>query len=139
MPSSTEEALIQLLETQLDAFADLDVDRLLATFAAEGAVLQDMADPENPFEGLEEIRGFLQGYFGDIEDASVDIISMATNADTVVAELEMKFTWVAVPFSPEDGRDVLLRYVVFDTVRDGKIIRERFYWNPAELDGQLSR
>jgi ketosteroid isomerase-like protein len=139
MPSSTEEALIQLLEAQLDAFADLDVDRLLATFAAEGAVLQDMADPENPFEGLEEIRGFLQGYFGDIEDASVDIISMATNADTVVAELEMKFTWVAVPFSPEDGRDVLLRYVVFDTVRDGKIIRERFYWNPAELDGQLSR
>lgn len=131
-------SLIQVLKHQIDAFTTLDADKMIGTFAKEGAVLQDMADPDHPYEGREAIHGFLADYFSKVRNASATIVTATTNDDTVVGELEMRFTWVAEPFTAENGRDIMLRYVVYDTVRDGEIAHERFYWNPGELEAQLA-
>jgi ketosteroid isomerase-like protein len=126
-----------LFETQIAAYAALDTERLMATFT-EDCVLQDMADPENPFVGTVAIRGFLDEYFSTLADVSVEITTVVANGDKVVGELEVKATYVGEPYSRADGREVIMRYCVIDTVRDSAICFERFYWDRAEFERQLA-
>ena len=83
-----ENANVQLFRAQMDAFGQMDVDQLLLSFA-EAAVLQDMSAPDSPWSGKSEIRDFLRDYFSHLSDVRVNIKSVATGTDLVVAELEV--------------------------------------------------
>jgi steroid delta-isomerase-like uncharacterized protein len=133
----TREALIGVFTTQMDAYAALNIDALLATFS-EDCVLQDMADPDHPHRGIGEIRVFLEEYFAALDNVTVQVVTRATTADKIIGELEVNATYIAAPYSRDNGRRVVLRYVAIDTVRDGKICHERFYWDRAELERQLA-
>lgn len=128
---------LQVFQAQMAAFASMDVDKLLSSFA-EGAVLQDMSSPGTPWTGLAEIRGFLEEYFSHLEDLQVTIASSATNETQVFAELEARARYAVDPSSPSDAHDVLMRYAVVETFSEGRIVHERFYWDAQEFESQLS-
>jgi steroid delta-isomerase-like uncharacterized protein len=137
MTDPTRESLEGLFGAQMEAYAALNTNALLSTFA-DDCVLQDMADPLHPHTGRSEIEAFLTEYFAALQDVNVDVVTLATSGEKVVGELEVSATYVGHPFSHENGRKVVLRYVAIDTVRDGKIAHERFYWDRGELERQLA-
>jgi ketosteroid isomerase-like protein len=129
--------LRDVFESQMAAYAAGDTERLLASFS-DDCVLQDMADPDNTFSGNVAIKGFLDDYFSTLVDASVKRTVVAAEGDTIVGELEVEATYIAEPFSRENGRRVTIQYCVIEKVRDGHVCFERFYWDSAALDRQLA-
>lgn len=128
---------VQLFRAQMDAFGLMDVDRLLLSFA-EAAVLQDMSVPDAPWSGKSEIREFLLDYFSHLSDVRVNIKSVATGDDLVVAELEVDARYAPDASDRTVMHDVVMRYCVVEIFRSGKIVSERFYWDRAELESQLT-
>ena len=128
---------VQLFKAQMDAFGQRDVDQLLLSFA-EAAVLQDMSAPDAPWSGKSEIREFLRDYFSHLTDVRVNIKSVATADDLVVAELEVEAGYAPNGSDDTDIYDVVMRYCVVEVFQGGKIVSERFYWDRAEFESQLT-
>lgn len=127
---------VEVFRKQMAAYGSCDVETLMTTFA-EDCVLRDMADPEHPYEGREAVRGFLVDYFADLANVDVTIATITTNADTVIGELDVAADWVSTPSSSEASRRIRLRYAVADTIHDGLVTYERFYWDSDNLRKQL--
>jgi ketosteroid isomerase-like protein len=130
-------ANLPVFEAQMAAFGQMDVERLMSSFD-EDAVLQDMSTPDSPWTGGEQIREFLRDYFSHLSRVRVNIASVASTHDRVFAELEVHAGYAAEAASPSHVRDVLMRYCVVETFSEGKIVHERFYWDRAEFESQLS-
>ena len=128
---------LQLFQAQMAAFGQMDIESLMTSFD-KNAVLQDMSAPESPWTGHEEIRTFLGDYFSHLSKVQVNIASAATSDDRVFAELEVKAAYSADVSFPSDVHEVLMRYCVVETFSQGKIVHERFYWDRAEFESQLS-
>lgn len=128
---------LPVFEAQMAAFGQMDIERLMRSFDKD-AVLQDMSAPDSPWTGSEQIREFLRDYFSRLSRVRVNIASVATSDDRVFAELEVNAGYAADASSPSHVRDVLMRYCVVETFRQGKIVHERFYWDRAEFESQLS-
>lgn len=128
---------VQLFRAQMAAFGQMSVDQLLLSFA-ETAVLQDMSAPEAPWSGKSEIREFLVDYFSHLSDVNVNIRSVATGDDLVVAELEVDARYAPDPSDGDDIHDVFMRYCVVEEFQSGKIVSERFYWDRSEFESQLA-
>jgi uncharacterized protein (TIGR02246 family) len=129
--------LRDVFENQMAAYAAGDAERLLTSFS-DDCVLQDMADPDNMFAGKAAIKRFLDDYFSTFVDATVKRTVVAAEGDTIVGELEVDATYIAEPYSPDNGRKVALRYCVIEKIRDGRVCFERFYWDGAALERQLA-
>ncbi|MBM7417409.1 MULTISPECIES: nuclear transport factor 2 family protein [Nocardiaceae] len=134
MGANTLEAIFR---TQMAAYADRDVEALVATFT-EDCVLVDMADAEHPFVGTDAVRAFLRDYFATLRDVVVDVTMVTTGTDSVIGELDVTADYVGAPFSEEKPVAVRLRYCVAEEFRDGGVSRERFYWDSADLERQLT-
>ncbi len=132
-----EKRNVQLFRAQMDAFGQMDVGRLLLSFA-ETAVLQDMSAPDAPWSGKSEIRAFLLDYFSHLSDVHVNIKSVAADDDLVVAELEVDARYAPDPSDRADIHDVFMRYCVVEEFQSGRIVSERFYWDRAEFESQFS-
>jgi ketosteroid isomerase-like protein len=128
---------LQLFETQMAAFGQMDIEMLMRSFDEE-AVLQDMSAPEKPWTGSAEIRRFLTDYFSHLSNVQVTIASVATSSDRVFAELRVTAGYAPDVASPTNVHDVLMRYCVVETFSQGKIVHERFYWDRAEFESQLA-
>jgi len=128
---------VQLFRAQMAAFGHMDVDQLLLSFA-ETAVLQDMSAPDAPWKGKSEIREFLLDYFSHLSDVNLNIKSVATGDDLVVAELEVHARYAPDPSDGADIHDVFMRYCVVEEFQSGKIVSERFYWDRSEFESQLT-
>jgi ketosteroid isomerase-like protein len=128
---------LQLFESQMAAFGQMDIESLMTSFDKD-AVLQDMSAPESPWTGSEEIRTFLRDYFSHLSKVQVNIASVATSDERVFAELEVKAEYAVDASSPSNVHDVLMRYCVVETFSQGKIVHERFYWDSAKFESQIS-
>lgn len=130
------DANLPVFEAQMVAFGQMDIETLMSSFDKD-AVLQDMSTPDSPWIGREQIREFLRDYFSHLSKVRVNIVSVATGNDRVFAELEVHAAY-AVDATPSSSvRDLLMRYCVVETFRQGKIVHERFYWDRAEFESQL--
>lgn len=125
-----------IFRRQMAAYGNRDLDALMATFA-EDCVLRDMADPRKRYEGREAVRGFLEEYFADLANVDVTILTVACNEDTVVGEIDVRADWVSAPFHPDRPRRVRFQYAVIDTIANGLVTYERFYWDSEMLRAQL--
>lgn len=128
---------VQLFKTQMEAFGQMDVDQLLLSFS-ETAVLQDMSDPDSPWSGKQRIRDFLRDYFSHLTDVQVNINSVATGEELVVAELEVQAQYAPDASDRSAIYDVVMRYCVVEVFQSGKIVSERFYWDRAGFESQLA-
>jgi ketosteroid isomerase-like protein len=128
---------LPVFEAQMAAFGQMDIERLMKSFDKD-AVLQDMSAPDSPWTGSEQIRQFLREYFSHLSRVRVNVASVATSDDRVFAELEVNAGYATDASDPAHVRDVLMRYCVVETFSQGKIVHERFYWDRAEFESQLS-
>jgi len=134
--ATIQDQLETTFRAAIDAYTAQDADALLSLFTEDG-VIQDMADPDNFSKGQDAMRIFLADYFGALEDVQVELSSVAVGDNVVSAEVDVHANWVAAPFSSERPKAVHLSYCVVDAFRDGKIWRERYYWDTSILQRQL--
>lgn len=132
----TDAALENIFRNQMAAYAECDVEKLVESFTAD-AVLVDMADPQNPFVGIDAVRGFLVDYFATLRDVVVDVTMVATGENSVIGELDVTASYIGEPFSEDHRRPIRLRYCVAEEIRDGHVASERFYWDSADFQRQL--
>jgi ketosteroid isomerase-like protein len=133
----TENSLEVVFRTQMAGYAACDVEQLMTSFAVD-ATLTDMADTQHPFVGRDEIRAFLVDYFASLANVDVTITGVAETGDLVIGELDVTADWVGAPHSLDHPRPVRFRYAVAETIRDGLVVEERFYWDSADLDRQIT-
>jgi limonene-1,2-epoxide hydrolase len=98
-----------------------DPDEIVGLFA-EDAVWFD-GYPANPFNGADQIRAQLERYSRHLSDISIEIVHEAVDGDVVFQE--------RVDRGLRDGKPFAVEAVCVFTVRGGKIVENRDYWNPA--------
>ncbi len=88
-------------------------------FYAEGVI---MMENDEAFEGKEANRKREQEFFGNIiEVHSVGITATAVNGNTSFCEQFFDATL-------RDGKRILMEEVAVRTWKDGKVVKERFYY-----------
>jgi uncharacterized protein (TIGR02246 family) len=127
----------QLIDEQMAAFDDGDVDRLVALFADDG-VLVDMHDPGTQIRGKDAYRAYLVEAFGPFRDISTETTAIIEDGNTIVIETTVRGTFLAEP-EVEDGprADVVLHYCLVERIEDGLVQEEHLYADSAELTRQI--
>jgi ketosteroid isomerase-like protein len=98
-----------------------DPDEIMQLFA--GDALWFDGYPANPFTGAEQIRGQLERYSRHLSDIRIEVVHEAVDGDVVFQE--------RVDRGLRDGKPFEVAAVCVFTVRDGKIVENRDYWNPG--------
>lgn len=111
------------LESQLNQLI-LDGRSLEAfeRFYGEDIVMQENTDP--PIVGKARNREREQAFFGALAAVGVTLLGGAVGTDVTYSEWIFELTF-------HDGRKVHLTEVSARRWRDGLVIHERFYYNPA--------
>jgi uncharacterized protein len=89
--------------------------------AAEGAL-----DDAGPISGLDAMRAYLQDWLDDFDELSLEPDELIDAGEQVVAVQRMRGRARA------SGIETEIRFAVVYTVRDGKIVRGREYWERAQ-------
>ncbi len=103
--------------------ADQD-DAILALYA------DDIASTEAgqpPMVGLDALRGKLAGWRSMVTETHFEPRRVAVDGNVIVIE------WVGRVTLAASGRQAELHEVAVHEIRDGKIAREAFFYNPAAL------
>lgn len=90
-------------------------------FYSDDIVMQENTDP--PVVGKERNRAREQAFFGALSDIGVTLLGSAVSGDVAYSE------WI-FELSFKDGRKVALTEVSARRWRAGKVVHERFYYNP---------
>ena len=111
------------LETQLNQLI-LDGQALTAfeRFYAEDIVMQENTAP--PVVGKDRNREREQAFFGSIAEAKIRLLGSAVGDGVSYSE------WI-YELSFKDGRRICMTEVSARRWRDGLVVHERFYYNPA--------
>ena len=89
--------------------------------AAEGA-----PDDAGPIRGIDAMRAYAQDWLDDFDELSFEPEELIEAGEQVVAVQRISGRAKAT------GIETELRYAVVYTIRDGKIVRGREYWERAE-------
>ncbi|MBX3025049.1 nuclear transport factor 2 family protein [bacterium] len=92
---------------------------------AENVESREASNP--PMIGIDAIREKLKAWRGMVSDAAFVPRSVTADGKTIVIEWEGRVTLAA------SGRVAELNEVAVHEVENGKIVRERFYYDPAVL------
>ena len=102
-----------------------------------------LVDPTGRYEGRDAIQAYLEAGDKAIPDGKNETVRLIEEGDTVVAEMTYRGTHSG-PFTMPDGTEVPasgnaveLHCVAIVTVRDGKIVSERDYFDLADMMSQL--
>jgi steroid delta-isomerase-like uncharacterized protein len=130
--------LPKLLTAQLDALNRRDLDRLMG-FYAEDAVLEFPASPR--VEGKAKIRRAFASFFENWEETStyrVVVVSGTTAAVEGTVTGRHRTLHLRIPGRiPTPSRLYRHDFAMFVDVADGKIRRQRVYFDSRELVKQL--
>ena len=103
--------------------ADHD-DAILALYADD---IESTEAGQPPMVGLDALRGKLAGWRNMVTDTSFEPRRVVVDGNLIVIE------WVGRVTLAADGRKAELHEVAVHEIRDGKIAREAFFYNPAAL------
>ena len=91
-------------------------------FYGDDIVMQENTDP--PVVGKERNRAREQAFFGALEDIGVTLLGSAVNDGVAYSEWIFELLF-------KDGRKVALTEVCARRWSAGKVVHERFYYNPG--------
>jgi ketosteroid isomerase-like protein len=92
---------------------------------ADGVESVEMNMP--PTVGLDALRGKLEGWNSMVSNPQFAAANVWVDGNTIVVE------WVGNVTLKATGRQTQLREIAVHEVEDGKIVRERYYYDPAVL------
>ena len=104
----------------LDALAEF-WDPRIDWRAAEGAL-----DDAGPIHGVDAMRAYVQDWLDDFDELRVEAEELIDAGEQVVAVQRISGRAKA------SGIETEIRYAVVYTIRDGKIVRGREYWERAQ-------
>ncbi|XXY53621.1 nuclear transport factor 2 family protein [Sorangium sp. So ce269] len=112
----------------LQSLADKDVKGWTSMWADDGSMEFPYAPPGYPqrLDGRAAIDDYMRDYPTKVDIMSFTIEAFHTTTDPNVVIIEFSVDGRSV----EIGRPYTMRYVGVVTLRDGKIIKYRDYWNP---------
>lgn len=112
----------------LQSLMDGDVAGWTSMWAEDGAMEFPYAPPGYPqrLDGKAAIDDYMRDYPATIEITSYTIDAFHQTVDPNVVVIELSVDGRAV----KTGRPYSMRYVGIVTLRDGKIVNYRDYWNP---------
>lgn len=113
-----------IFRSQMAALLANDIEAVLQHFAAD-CRLVDMAEPDNPFVGHQGLRSFLDSYFKAWRIDDITIVNLVAQDQRVAAEVELLLT------ARDGSGQQRIRSSLFDEFRDGQIVLERAYRDPA--------
>jgi ketosteroid isomerase-like protein len=119
-PLATVERLRQAID-------DHDLDALVACFSAD-YVNETPAHPDRSFTGSAQVRQNWQGILAAVPDLRARLVDFAVDGPTVWCEWDWSGT-------RRDGAEHRMRGVTLTEVRDGSIVRTRFFMEPVSRDG----
>ena len=117
---------IQAIEDFVAAFNAKDVDGIMGFFTPD-AVYHNL--PMAPVEGTQAVRDLIEFFVGPAESLDWEILSIAENGDTVLAERIDRFVIA--------GKQAALPVVGVFEMRDGKIAAWREYFDMATWQRQV--
>ena len=80
-----------------------------------------------PTIGIDALRGKLAGWRNMITDSSFEPRRVLVDGNTIAIE------WVGRVTLAASGRQAELHEIAVHEIRDGKIVREAYFYNPAAL------
>jgi len=89
--------------------------------AAEGA-----PDDAGPIHGLDAMRAYMQDWLDDFDELSLEFEELIDAGEQVVAVQRLSGRGKA------SGIETKIRFAVVYTIRNGKIVRGREYWERAQ-------
>jgi ketosteroid isomerase-like protein len=116
----------EIFRTMCSAIDREDMDGATA-YLVEDSVVIDFSDPSTIYRGPAEIRSVIEGYVALFTDFGLDVIDVIVSGDRLAAEL----VFHGVPVGQSEAIEV--RGAVFHTYRDGKLIAEHIFMDPANL------
>jgi ketosteroid isomerase-like protein len=118
------DAMQALARRIVDVTVGHDDDASLALYADDVESIE-MGQP--PMRGIDAIRQKFQMWRGMTTDASFRPRSVVVDGNAIVIE------WVGTVTLAGNGKTVTLDEVAVHEIRNGKIVRERFYYDPSQL------
>ncbi|MEU8337235.1 nuclear transport factor 2 family protein [Micromonospora tulbaghiae] len=127
MPSTATDVFHQALEHLLAK----DMPGFIALFADDAAMEFPFAPPGRPSRvaGRAELHDYLVDYPQTLDVRQIADVTVHETADPEVIVAEFTATGVVVA----TGEPYRLRYIAVLTVRAGRIVRYRDYWNPLAV------
>ncbi len=101
-----------------------DDDAILALYAPD---VESTEAGQPPAVGIDALRAKFDGWRSMTTDNVFEPRRLVVDGDTIVIE------WLGRVTLTASGRQVEMREVAIHEIRDGKIAREAFYYNPAVL------
>jgi len=126
------------IKESIAAFNKGNLDGTIAPYAEDA----ESSDPTGTYKGKAQILASLKVWHTAFPDAKGDVTNQVTEGDQVVTEVIFRGTH-AGPLAgsmgtiPATGKKVELLYAFVNSFRNGKIQRERAYFDLAGLMQQL--
>lgn len=127
-----------MIKESIVAFTKGDLDRAVAPYAEDA----ETQDPTGKYKGKQQIRTSLKVWHDAFPDAKGEVTNQFAEGDQVLTEVTFRGTHTgplagAMGIIPATGKPVELRLAIVSWFRDGKIQRERSYFDLATLTTQL--
>jgi limonene-1,2-epoxide hydrolase len=110
----------------VQAWNDVDLDRVIELFTPDGALHSMMMDP---IVGRESLRRHLQPLFDGIDELNLNLKRVVVDGDTVFIERVDEFLF--------NGKRGAVPVVGALLIRDGAVAEWREYYDRAQLYGEM--
>lgn len=123
-----------------EAFNSRDAEGRMAVMAPD---VETLLPGGLSLHGMEQVLGIAMAFWEGLPDARITAHNRWSVGDTVVTEGTLTGTHDGVFRAPQgdipaSGNSVRLRYSSIKQVRDGKVVRERLYFDQLELLQQIA-
>jgi steroid delta-isomerase-like uncharacterized protein len=126
------------IKESIAAFTKGDLDRVVGFYAEDAETL----DPTGKYKGKAQIRASFKVWHDAFPDAKGDVTNQISEGSQVLSEVMFRGTHTgplagAMGVIPPTGKPVELRIAIVSWFRDGKVQRERSYFDLNTLTTQL--
>lgn len=127
-----------MIKESIFSFTKGDLDRAVAPYAEDA----ETQDPTGKYKGKQEILKSLKVWHDAFPDSKGDVTNQIVQGDQVLSEVTFRGTHTGplagvMGVIPATGKPVELRIAIVSWFRDGKIQRERSYFDLVTLSTQL--
>lgn len=122
--AATSPAMRALAQRIIDVTLADDDESIMGLYAA-GIESSEAGQP--PTVGIDALRGKLAGWRNMVSDSHFEPRRVLVDGNTIAIQ------WVGRVTLTASGRQAELHEVAVHEIRDGKIVREAFFYNPAAL------
>jgi steroid delta-isomerase-like uncharacterized protein len=134
--TDTEQRNLQVVADVLHFWNTGDIDGIVAFYDDE--IVWTNVGLEEVYRGKGEVRGFLTRLFTAIPDLEFSVHKKIASGDNISEQWTVQGTHLGTFMGiPATGRRLEIRALSMVTMRDGKFLRDEFYWDTGAVMRQM--